>query len=108
MDEMESIGIVFADAGSDSQHVGVENDIFGWKALPHQEVVGALSHSNLTFKGVGLPLLVKEHDDDSGPITTYQVSFFQKGGFAFLQTDGVDNGLTLSTFQTSFQHLPFG
>ncbi len=62
LDEIDGVIVVLLDPGGDGKNVGIENDVFGRKADPGEQLVGPLADFDLALLGVGLALLVEGHD----------------------------------------------
>ena len=107
-DEIDGVIVVFGNAGSDGEHVGIENDVFGREAVADQQVIGALTDLDLALVSVRLASLVEGHDDDGGAIATRQPGLLKKPGFAFLHRDRIDDALALDALQARLDYLPFG
>ena len=107
--EVHGVAVVRLDPGGDGQHVGVEDDVLRGKAcLLGEQAVGTGAYRDAPFEGVGLPLFVKGHDHRGRPVGTDEAGFLQERGLALLETDGVDDALTLHALQSGLDGCPLG
>ena len=98
---------MFLDAGGDGEDVGVEDDVLGRKA-DHlgQQLVGPRTDPGLARLGVGLALLVEGHNDHRRAVATREARPGQELRLAFLQRDGVEDGLALHAFEAGLEDGP--
>ena len=90
LDEVHAVVVVFLDAGSDGEDVGVEDDVLGGEAdLLGEDVVGAGADLDLALLCVGLPLLVEGHDDDRRAVALEELRLLYELLFALFHADGV-------------------
>ena len=63
-DEGQAIAIMLLHTGSDRQDIGIKDDVLRVKTyLLRQQVIGPFTDRNLPLKSIGLPLLIKSHDN---------------------------------------------
>ena len=99
---------MFVDTGGNSEYIGIENNIFGRKTDGiDQQVVCPFANRNLAFVGIGLTGFVESHDDYSRAVSPAEFCLTQKFGFSGFQGNRIDDGFSLKTFQTGFDHFPF-
>ena len=55
---------MLVDPGRDGEDIGIEDDVFGRKAVGDEQLVGPLADFDLALLGVGLAGLVERHDHD--------------------------------------------
>ena len=109
LDEVHRVIVVLLDAGSDSEDVGVEDDVFRREAhLFRQDTEGALADFHLAGFRIRLPDLVERHDDHGRTIGQAGARLFAELLLALLHGDRVDDALALHAFEAGFDHLPFG
>ena len=109
LDKVQPIAVMLFNTGCNCKHVGIKNNIFCGKAhLIDQNIVAALANLFATLKVIRLTLLIKRHYHNCGTMLLAQSSSLNKLWLAFLKADGVYDRLTLYTFKTRFDHLPFG
>ena len=107
LNEIHRIVAVILDPGGDSEDIGIEDDVLGWKAcFVGQDVIASRTDLHFTVPGISLSLFIEGHDNDGGTVTPDLAGMFDEGLFAFLQTDGVDDSLTLQAFQPLLQYRP--
>ena len=70
--------------------------------------IGALADLDLALPGVGLADLVERHHHHGGAEAAHFAGVFEEQLLAFLQRDGIDDGLALAAFQAGLDHVPFG
>ncbi len=94
--------------GRDRKDVRIEDDIFRWEAdLLGQYLVSASADFDFALFRISLPGFIKCHDHNRRAIGADQSRMIQKGFLAFFERDGIDDGLALHAFKTSFDHVPF-
>ena len=108
LDKVDGIAAMLVDAGGDREDIGVEDDVFGWKADAGQELVGALADLDLAFPDIGLADLVERHDDDGCTIVHADAGVLEELFLAFLHADRIDDRLARDAFQPCLDHRPFG
>src|SRR5574343_1881509 len=106
LDEIDSVVVVFRNAGGDGEDVRVEDDVFGWETDASQQFVRLAADFDLAGVGVGLAFFVKGHDDYGGAITAGQRGLFEELGFAFLHRDRIDDALALDALQAGLDDFP--
>src|SRR5574343_1950200 len=106
LDEIDSVVVVFRNAGGDGEDVRVEDDVFGWETDASQQFVRLAADFDLAGVGVGLAFFVKGHDDYGGTITAGQRGLFDELGFAFLHRDRIDDTLALDALQAGLDDFP--
>ncbi len=108
LDEIHGVIVVLLHAGGDGQDVGIEDDVLGREAgLLGQDFVGAGANFLAALEGVGLAALVEGHDDDGGAVTADEAGLLDEFFLAFLEADGVDDGLALDALQPGLDDGPF-
>jgi hypothetical protein len=106
LDEIHRVVVVLRNARGDGENVRVENDVFGRKAVGHQQIVGAFADFDLALPGVGLALLVEGHDDHRRAVAPRQARLFEELRRAFLHRDGIDDALALDALEAGFDDVP--
>ena len=107
-DEGHRVIVVFLNAGRDREHIGIENNIFGWKTNAFgQQRVGARTDLDLARDGIGLTLFVEGHHHHRRAVAAHQPRLTQEFRLAFLHRDGIDDAFALQTFQAGFDHAEF-
>src|SRR5258707_6928509 len=62
--------IVLLDSRRDSENIGIEDDVLGWKAdAVDQYVIGPAANLEFALRRIGLALFVERHDDHRRAIT---------------------------------------
>ena len=106
-DEVDGVVVVLLHARGHGQDVGVEDNVRRTEAsFIYQQAVSPAADGNAAFVSVGLPLLVKSHHHRGGAQATDEAGMFQEFLLAFLQRDGVDDGLALHALQSSHDDVP--
>ena len=109
LNEIDRIIIMLFNTRSYGQHIRVENDIFRSKPyLIYQNAICPFAHLNLATVRIGLPLLVKSHDDDCRSKLLHLTGVRYKDLLSFLQGNRVDDTFSLHTFQSGTYHFPLG
>ncbi|GBE45343.1 hypothetical protein BMS3Bbin11_00429 [bacterium BMS3Bbin11] len=99
---------MFLDAGGNGKDVRVKDDVFSREGdFLCQQFIGTGADFYFARVGISLTVFVKGHDDDSCTVLTAKSCLFEKGFFAFLHRDGVNDTLALYTFKASFNNVPF-
>ena len=106
LDEIDAVIVVLLDPRRDRKDIGIENNVLGRKSIGYQQCVGARANLHLAGAGVGLPLFIERHHDDGGAIALHLGGLFQKGRFAFLHADRIDDRLARNAFQPGFNDAP--
>ena len=88
--------------GSKMMSSGGKPTLFG------QDVVAALADFGLALVGVGLALFVEGHHHRRRAVAAHQLGVLDEFCLAFLQRDGVDDGLALHAFQPGLDDAPLG
>ena len=106
-DEVEGVRIVLFNPCRYSKDVGIEDDIAGRNTnFLCKDIKGALTDADLVVPGSGLPLLVKRHDNHRGAIRRDSSRLLLKLLLTFLETDRVDDPLSLNALKPRFQYGP--
>ncbi len=85
-DKVDGVVVVFFDAGSDGEDVGVEDDVLRFEAhLFGEDFIGADADFDFAVGVVGLALLIEGHDDGGGPVAAYDFGLADKFLFAFFE-----------------------
>src|SRR5665648_604408 len=101
INKVNRIIIVFLHSSADDQNIRIENDILRRKInFVDQNIVGALTNFDTSFKRIGLAFFVESHHNYCGSISFQQLGLFPKNGLAFLHADGIHNRFALNTFQS--------
>ena len=91
------------------QNIGVENNVERVHAhTTCQQRVCALRYRYAPLVCSGLPLFVEAHDHHGSSVPHHIAGMAEKHFFSFFQRDGIDDTLTLQTFQSCQNHLPVG
>ena len=89
------------------EDIGIEDDVFRRKTdFFRQKTVRTFTDSHLVIAVCGLTRLIERHHDGRCTIPADQPSLFEKFLFAFLQTDAVDDALSVTTLESGFNHVP--
>ena len=108
-DEVGSIGIMLLHTRCDGKDIWVEDNVVRVHPYPLSEnAISPLCNLDTSFIARGLPLLIEAHHHHSCPIAHHVESMFDELLLTFLQRDGVDDALTLDTFQTCHNDVPVG
>ena len=108
-DKVKPISVMFFHAGSDSQHIRIENDSVRIKIdFFSKEAVSTLTNLDFSFERIGLPFFIKSHYDRGCPQLFDAGSMSQKYIFAFFQRNRIHDTFSLHAHQAFFDHLPFG
>ncbi len=103
LDEIDRVVVVLIDAGRDSEHVGVEDDVFrGEPDRVHQQVVAAFHDGLLAFERIRLAGFIERHDHHCGAVAPTQLGLLNEGRLAFLEADRVDDAFALNALQSGF------
>ncbi len=98
---------VLLEAGSHSEDVRVENDVFGWEThFLREEIVRPPRNLDLPIGRVGLALLVECHDDHGGTVPACRTCLLEELAFSLLQGYRVDHTFALQALQSCLDHLP--
>ena len=93
--------------GGDRQDVRVEDDVGRIEIeLLGQQLVGPRADLHLARDRVGLAGFVERHHDHAGAVLLDAARLLQEILFAFLQADGIDDGLALHALQSGLEHRP--
>ena len=106
-DEVGGIAVVFLHTRRHSQHVGVEDDI--QRIHPHlvdEQSIGPFGNFYPTLITRGLTLFIETHHHHRSTIAHHIAGVLQEFRLILLQRDGVDDALSLHTFQSRLDHLP--
>jgi hypothetical protein len=107
LDEVHRVVGVFLDARGHGEDVGVEDDVLGREAhLLGEHPVGAGADLGLAGIGVGLALLVEGHDHRRRAVAPGQLRPGDEFRLAFLEGDGVDDGLALDALEARLDDGP--
>ena len=84
LDKIHAVVVVFNDTGSNRKHVRIKDNI-GWVKVKlfHQQIIRSFADLGFALKGVGLPLLIKRHDDHRCPVALTQLGFGYKLSLTF-------------------------
>ncbi len=100
LDEVDGVVIVLFYARGDCKNVGVEDNILRSEAhFLGENAVGTLTNFHFAFRGIGLALLVKSHDDGSCAVTPYELSLLNEGLLAFFHGNGIHDAPALHALQ---------
>ncbi len=80
----------------------------GMPAFSVSKLVGAAADLHLARLGVRLALFVEGHDHHRRAVAADQLGLVQKGLFAFLEADGIDDALALHAFEARLDDRPLG
>mmetsp|Transcript_21789 Transcript_21789/g.32113 ORF Transcript_21789/g.32113 Transcript_21789/m.32113 type:complete len:275 (-) Transcript_21789:1416-2240(-) len=106
IDEVHSVVGMLLHTGSNSQHIGIKNNILWWKLdLIHQNVIRTLANAHLLICGGGLTILIEGHTDYGSSMLLQQSRLLLEKFLSNLQRNRVDNGLTLAPLQTCHDNL---
>ena len=109
LDKIETVIIVFFNAGGDGENIRIKNDVFRRHADGFREdFIGACTDFDFALTGICLPLFVKRHHDSCSAIASHQPGLPDKSLFPFLHADGVDHALALYAFQAGLDNVPLG
>ena len=107
-DEVDGVGLMFAQARTDGEDIDVEDDVLRREADACQQVVGTLGNGYLSLIIRCLSLLVEGHHHNGSTQTAQLMGFAEEVLFSVFKTDGVDDALALSILQTSLDGRPVG
>ena len=108
LDELDTIVIVFINAGRDRKNIRIEDNVFRWETDPDEQIVRTFANLEFTIGCIGLPVFVKGHDNCRRAVAHDFARVFEEGFFTFLETDRIHNRLALHALQTRFDNRPFG
>ena len=74
--------------------------------LVDKNVIAARTDRHFAFSGVGLAFFIERHHNHRCAIAARKFRVMNELCFAFLQTDGVDDGLALHAFQPRLDYRP--
>ena len=101
--KIDRVVVVFFNAGRDRKHVGVKDDVLGWKPNHFgEDLIGAGANLALPCLCVGLSVFIKGHDNHGKSVLADFLCLRDERGFAFLQRDGIDDSLTLHALHAGF------
>ena len=107
-DEVQSISVVLFQPRSYREYVGVKDDVTRIHAhLLRQNVISALSYLDTPLIGSSLALFVEAHDYHGCTEALYILGVADKHALSFLQRDGIDHRLSLTTLEASKDDIPF-
>ena len=90
------------------EYVGVKDDVTRIHAhLLRQNVISALSYLDTPLIGSSLALFVKAHDYHGCTEALDILGVADKHILSFLQRDGIDHRLSLTTLEASKDDIPF-
>ena len=107
IDEFHRVVRMFFHPRADGQNVGIEDNV-GRRETDFlcQQLERSFADADFLFACRGLSDFIKRHHDDCRTVATNQLRFVQKLGFAFFQTDTVDDALAVNALQAGFQNFP--
>ena len=109
LDEIHGVPVVILQAGSDSQHVGIKDDVGRRHAdLSGKQVEGPLGDPQLVLHGDGLSFFVEHHHHAGGAVPLYEPGPLEKQLLPVLQADRIDDPLSLDALQTGLDNRPGG
>ena len=107
-DEIDAVIVVFLDAGRHREYVGIEDDVLGREAdRLGQHMIGARADGDLALERVGLALFVERHDHDGGAVAAHGAGELDEFLLAFLERDGIHDGLALDAFEPGLDDVEF-
>ena len=107
-DKLQGIIIMLLNPRSDRQDIRVEDDI--QRIHPHllcQQFISTLSNLYSPLIGRSLSLFIEAHHDDSRTKALHISRMGKEDFFTLLQRNRIDDTLTLQTFQTRRDNVPF-
>src|ERR687898_707665 len=109
LDVIHRVIVVLLNPRRDRKDVRVEYDVLGREAhLFREDPIGPLADLDLSISRIGLSLLVERHHDDSRSVAPDQGSVPYKGFLTLLQTDRIDDALSLDTLEPGLYYRPLG
>ena len=106
-DKIQRIGIMLLHTRSNSQHVGVEDDILRQEThLVNQQPVGPFCYFYPALIRGSLSLFVEAHHHHGSTHALHVACMTQKHLLTLFQGDGVHDTLALHTLQASHNHIP--
>ena len=105
-DEINAVGLMFLQTSTHAEDIDIEDDILSRKSDACQQLVGPFCNSNLTFVGGCLSLLVEGHHHHCRSQPTQFTGLANESLLTVLQTDGIDDALSLCILQTSQNGVP--
>ena len=107
LNKIDRIIIVLFNTGSDSENIGIENNVTRVKAhLLGQDLISPRTDFSFALKGISLTLFIECHHNHGGAVTLDELGLLKKNFFAFFQRDRIDHAFALNTFQACFNHFP--
>ena len=101
LDKINGVIIMFLNTGGDGKYVRVENNIFRRKAyFLRQQIIGAFANLEFPVCRIGLPVLVKRHDNHRRAVTLAGLRLLQKRRLTLFQGNRIDHWLALNAFQS--------
>ena len=89
--------------------IGVKNYILFVESYNFSKnIIGAFTNLNTSFKGVGLSIFVKSHNNHCSTIGLDRFCLGNKCSFAFFEGYRIYNTFSLDTFKSGFNNFPFG
>ena len=107
LDEIHAIAIVLLDTRCHGQNIGVEDYIFGREPFFGQYLICALGNLHLTFVGISLAALIKQHHNCRRTISAQLAGVLAQHLLTLFERDRIDHAFTLCAAQSCRQHLPF-
>ena len=105
--EVLGVVVVLLEPCRNRENVRIEDDVGRIDVgLLGEQTVGALADLDLARDGVGLTALVKRHHDHAGAVAPHLSRLVEKVGFAFLETDRIDDRLALHALESRLDHRP--
>ncbi len=109
LNKFNAIAAVFLNPRANGENIRIKNYILGRETgLLRQNVVGPCTDVDPAFQCIGLPGLVKSHDDRCRAVLTHLPGLLHKCSLPLLQADGVHHAFALHAFQARLDHLPLG
>ena len=108
LDEVNGIIVMLFYSRGYSQNIGIEDNILRTEAyFPGQNAISPFTNLNLTGKSIRLPFFIKGHHNHGSPVLFHHTGMLDKDFFPFFQGNGINDTLTLHTFQSRKNDIPF-
>ena len=106
--KVERIAVVAVDACRHSQHVRVKDYVFSREThFLRKQFIRTRANLRAAGKRVGLTVFVKSHHHRCRTHLFYKLCMGKKNLLSFFQTDGIDDALSLQTFKSCLDDIPF-